>query len=370
TLLGCCRNSTADGDLLNATDLPCDRSRVRHFARTVLPAFFWLIFCLGTLGNTLVVLVCCRYHLRRRRMDQYLLHLAVADLLLLLTLPFWARAASDGWIFKSFMCKVVNSLYKINFYGCSLFLTCISFHRYVTIVRGATVPASRRRRLLRSKLLCWAVWATSVGLCVPDIIYSQSLRVGDVVVCQVLYPPEVSTASRVTLLALKVTVGFFLALLVMAVCYALIIKTLLRAQRCQKQKSLKIIAALLTAFLLSQLPYNVLLLVRAIHTYPVVGSSCRATDRLDVGLQVTQGLAFLHPCLNPFLYVFAGERFRRVLGRVGWGGGGGQEVFSSSREHGSSWAFTMLGRRRVRSSLTLSTHLASSIAPPPGQGLQ
>ncbi|NXY91948.1 CCR9 protein, partial [Alcedo cyanopectus] len=217
-------------------------------------------------------------------------------------LPFWANAASDGWIFKNFMCKVINSMYKINFYSCSLFLTCISFDRYITIVQALKVRTSKRRWLLHSKLMCLAVWLTSVSLCIPEIIYSQSTRVGDMTVCKITYPANVSDIFRVTVLALKVTIGFFLTLFVMVICYALIIKTLLQARRSQKQKSLKIIIMIVTTFLLSQFPYNIALLVKAINTYARVWHSCQAADRLDIGLQVTQSIAFLHSCLNPFLY--------------------------------------------------------------------
>ncbi|OPJ82116.1 C-C chemokine receptor type 9 [Patagioenas fasciata monilis] len=364
------------GNLVNDTDFMCDRRQVRQFAQAFLPVFFWVIFSVGTVGNALVVLVYCKYCFRRSMMDWYLLHLAIADLLLLFTLPFWAKAASDGWIFKNFMCKVVNSMYKINFYSCSLFLTCISFDRYITVVQATKARASKRRRLLRSKLMCLAVWLTSVSLCIPEIMYSQSMQVGDVTVCKITYPPNVGLFFRVTVLALKVTIGFFLPLLVMVICYALIIKTLLQAKRSQKQKSLKIIIMIITAFLLSQFPYNIVLLVKAIRIYTRVAYSCQAMDQLDIGLQVTQSIAFLHSCLNPFLYVFAGERFRRALGRMMQSGGccrsWGQEQFSSacdSQDHSSNWSFAMLGSRRVRSSLTLSTHLTSSIMPPICQDL-
>ncbi|NXT03679.1 CCR9 protein, partial [Jacana jacana] len=285
----------------NSTDFMCDKGQVRQFAQAFLPVCFWFIFSVGTVGNALVVLVYCKHHFKRSMMDRYLLHLAIADLLLLFTLPFWAKAASDGWIFKDFMCKVVNSMYKINFYSCSLFLTCISFDRYITIVQAMKAKTSKRRQLLRSKLLCLAVWLTSVSLCIPEIAYSQSTRVGNVTVCKITYPPNVSTAFRVTVLALKVTIGFFLPLLVMVICYALIINTLLQAKRSQKQKSLKIITMIITAFLISQFPYNVLLLVKAINTYTSGAYSCKAADQLDIGLQVTQSIAFFHSCLNPFL---------------------------------------------------------------------
>uniref|UniRef100_A0A8C0B1A7 C-C motif chemokine receptor 9 n=1 Tax=Buteo japonicus TaxID=224669 RepID=A0A8C0B1A7_9AVES len=299
----------------------CFKSVVRQFARAFLPVFFWLIFSVGTVGNALVVLVYCKYRFRRSMMDRYLLHLALADLLLLFTLPFWAKAASDGWIFKNFMCKVVNSMYKINFYGCSLFLTCISFDRYITIVQAMKAKTAKQRRLLHSKLMCLAVWLTSMSLCIPEVLYSQSTQVGDITVCKITYPSNISTIFRITVLALKVTIGFFFPFLVMVVCYALIINTLLQAKRSQKQKSLKIITMIITAFLLSQFPYNIVLLVKAINTYTRVAYSCQAANRLDIELQVTQSIAFLHSCLNPFLYVFAGERFRTALGRMMQRGG-------------------------------------------------
>ncbi|NXG55539.1 CCR9 protein, partial [Hemiprocne comata] len=363
------------GNAVNDTDFTCDRRQVRQFARAYLPVFFWLIFSVGTVGNTLVVLVYCKYRFRSM-MDRYLLHLAIADLLLLFTLPFWAKAAFDGWIFKNFMCKIVNSMYKINFYGCSLFLTCISFDRYITIVQAMKAKTSKQRQFLRSKFMCLAVWLTSTSLCLPEIMYSQSMQVGDTTVCKIMYPSNISMIFRVTVLALKVTIGFFLPLLVMVICYALIINTLLQAKRSQKQKSLKIITMIITAFLLTQFPYNVVLLVKAINTYTGVVYSCQAANQLDIGLQVTQSIAFLHSCLNPFLYVFAGERFRTALGRLMRSGSccrnGGQEQFSSagnSQEHSSNWSFAMLGRRRVRSSLTLSTQLTSSSMSPPCQVL-
>ncbi|XP_009485954.2 C-C chemokine receptor type 9 [Pelecanus crispus] len=364
------------GNPLNDTDFVCDKRQIRQFARAFLPVFFWLIFSVGIVGNTLVMLVYCKYRFRRSMMDQYLLHLAIADLLLLFTLPFWAKAASDGWIFKNFMCKVVNSMYKINFYGCSLFLTCISFDRYITIVQAMKAKTSKRRWLKRSKLMCLAVWLMAVSLCIPEIMYSQSTQMGDVTVCKITYPPNVSMIFRVTVLALKVTIGFFLPLLVMVICYALIINTLLQAKRSQKQKSLKIITMIITAFLLSQFPYNIVLLVKTINMYARVVYSCQAADRLDIGLQVTQSIAFFHSCLNPFLYVFAGERFRMALCRMMQSGGccrsGSQEQCSSacnSQEHSSNWSFAMLGKRQVRSSLTLSTHLNSSAMSPPCQVL-
>ncbi|XP_039378178.1 C-C chemokine receptor type 9 [Mauremys reevesii] len=297
----------------NHTDIICEKSHARQFAQTFLPAFFSIVFFIGTVGNAFVILVYWQYRYRKSITDRYLLHLAIADLLLVFTLPFWAKAASDGWTFKNVMCKILNSMYKINFYSCMLFLTCISFDRYITIVQAMKTKNSKRKRLLCSKLVCFGVWLIAIGLCIPEIVYSESKQVSNTTTCKMVYPTTVTRTTKVTVLALKITIGFLLPLFVMVTCYAFIIHTLLQAKRSQKHKSLKIIIIIITAFLLSQLPYNSILLVKTINAYTMVIYDCKTSDNIDLGFQITQSIAFLHSCLNPFLYVFVGERFRKAL---------------------------------------------------------
>uniref|UniRef100_K7EZ43 G-protein coupled receptors family 1 profile domain-containing protein n=1 Tax=Pelodiscus sinensis TaxID=13735 RepID=K7EZ43_PELSI len=300
----------------NHTDIVCGKNFIRQFAQTFLPLFFWIIFCIGTVGNALVILVYWKYRHRKRTTDRYLLHLAIADLLLLFTLPLWAKAATSGWIFKNFMCKVVNSMYKINFYSCMLFLMSISYERYFTIVQEMKAKNSKQKRLLRSKLVIFGIWLIAIGLCIPEIVYSETKQANDIITCKMTYPPSVTRTIKVTVLSLKIIVGFLLPLFVILTCYAFIIHALLQAKRSPKQKSLKIIILIITAFLLSQLPYNSILLVKTMNTYTMVRYDCNTSDNIDLAFQITQSIAFLHSCLNPFLYVFAGERFRKALFKI------------------------------------------------------
>uniref|UniRef100_A0A8C8SBA9 C-C motif chemokine receptor 9 n=1 Tax=Pelusios castaneus TaxID=367368 RepID=A0A8C8SBA9_9SAUR len=300
----------------NHTEIICGKGYVTQFAQKFLPTFFWIVFCVGTVGNASVILVYWKYKYMKSITDRYFLHLAIADLLLLFTLPFWATAASVGWIFMNFMCKMVNSMYKINFYSCMLFLMCISFDRYITIVQAMKAKNSKRKRVLHSKLACFGVWLTAVGLCIPEMMYSESKQARDIFTCKMVYPATITRTIRVTVLSLKIVIGFFLPLLVMVICYAFIIHTLLQAKRFQKHKSLKIIIIIVIAFVLSQLPYNSLLVAKTIVTYTMVTNDCKTSDNIDMGFQITQSIAFLHSCLNPFLYVFAGQRFRKALFKI------------------------------------------------------
>ncbi|XP_019729907.1 C-C chemokine receptor type 9-like [Hippocampus comes] len=75
----------------------CDRSWVRQFRGWYEPPLFWIIFVLGAVGNLMVVWIYTTVRNRLKTMtDVYLLNLAVADLLFLCTLPFWAADAIKG----------------------------------------------------------------------------------------------------------------------------------------------------------------------------------------------------------------------------------------------------------------------------------
>ena len=134
-----------------------------------------LIFVLGTVGNVLVVLVTGN---RLKTMtDVYLLNLAVADLLFLATLPFWAVNASQGWVFGSHavgLCKAVVVVYKLNIFSSMLLLACISVDRYVAIVQVTRAHnLCRERRMLYSRVACLAVWLLSSLLAVPEMLFAK-----------------------------------------------------------------------------------------------------------------------------------------------------------------------------------------------------
>ncbi|KAM3842245.1 atypical chemokine receptor 4-like, partial [Diretmus argenteus] len=104
----------------------CEKSDVRSFAGLFLPVVYTVCLVVGLAGNTLVVAVYA-YHKRLKTMtDAFLTHLAVADLLLLFTLPFWAADAARGWELGEALCKMVSACYTVNFTCCMLLLACVS----------------------------------------------------------------------------------------------------------------------------------------------------------------------------------------------------------------------------------------------------
>lgn len=296
----------------------CDRSWVRSFRGQYEPPLFWMIFILGAVGNLLVVWIYTTVRHRLKTMtDVYLLNLAVADLLFLCMLPFWAIDAIHGWNFGISLCKVVSAVYKINFFSSMLLLTCISVDRYIAIVQVTKAQNLKKKRLFYSKLACLFVWFVSTLLALPEFIFAQvktSWRGPSS--CSLVYWNNAFNQTKILVLSLQICMGFFLPLLVMLFCYSVIIRTLLQAKSFEKHKALRVIFAVVFVFVLSQLPYNSLLIMEATQAANTTITDCQTVTGFDVAGQVAKSLAYTHACLNPFLYVFIGVRFRQDLLRI------------------------------------------------------
>ncbi|XP_026860169.1 C-C chemokine receptor type 9 isoform X1 [Electrophorus electricus] len=293
----------------------CEKSWVRAFRSSYEPPLYWIIFVLGALGNLLVVWIYTTMRNRLKTMtDVYLMNLAIADLLFLGTLPFWTTDATKGWVFGVSICQAIPAVYKINFFAGMLLLTCISVDRYIAIVHVTEAHNFKRRRMFYSKLACMCVWLVSCLLSLPEFLFAQvKTNPRGVSSCSLVYPTEDNNLTKVLVLSLQISVGFCLPLLVMVMCYSMIIRTLIQARNFEKHKALRVIFAVVAAFVLSQLPYNVHLIIEATQAYNATMMDCEVMKMFDVAGQVVKSLAYTHCCLNPILYAFIGVRFRKDL---------------------------------------------------------
>ncbi|XP_066543439.1 C-C chemokine receptor type 9 [Amia ocellicauda] len=291
----------------------CDKSFVREFRGYYEPPLYWIICLLGAVGNLLVVGIYAHFKNRLKTMtDVYLLNLAIADLLFLFTLPFWAADSTSGWIFGTGMCKIVSGIYKINFFSSMLLLTCISVDRYYAIVRATKTQNTKAKQLFYSKLVCVVVWLLAICLSVPEFYFAEEKNN----LCKMVYPSTDSNNTKILVLAIQISMGFCFPLAVMLFCYTVIVQTLLQAKNFEKHKALKVILAVVTVFVLSQFPYNGILVVKAIDAANVTITDCDMSNRFDIAHQIMQSLAYMHSCLNPFLYAFIGVRFRNDLLKI------------------------------------------------------
>lgn len=298
-------------DYDNITDFLCDRQSVRDFRRHFEPPLFWMIAIVGGAGNLAVVWIYLNFRRRLKTMtDVYLLNLAVADLLFLVTLPLWAAEASQTWSFGTALCKLNSALYKVNLFSSMLLLTCISMDRYVVIVQTTKAQNSQFERRRCSRLVCVGVWLLALLLATPELVFSKPAKADSMTYCRMVFPSNLGNRTKILVLSLQVSMGFCLPFIVMAFCYSVIVATLVKT-RFQKHKAMRVILAVVVVFVVSQLPYNAMLVMEVSQASNMTVTDCDAVKALDTTRQVLKSVAYLHACLNPFLYVFVGSRFRR-----------------------------------------------------------
>ncbi|XP_061877661.1 atypical chemokine receptor 4b [Entelurus aequoreus] len=292
----------------------CDKETVRSFASVFLPAIYSLALVVGLAGNALVVAVYASRSRLRTLTDVCILNLAISDLLLLVTLPFWAADAVHGWRLGSAACKLTSFLYSTNFSCGMLLLACISVDRYRAVAQSTAGRATRGPRVRRKWLVvCLALWAVASFLGLPELVFSTVKHSHHRIYCTAVYPHSMARPAKATLELLEVGLRFVLPFLVMVVCYCLLGRALGRVagmQRERKWRALRVLLAVVAVFLLTQLPYNVVKLCRALDIIYMLVTDCEVSKGLDHALQVTESLALTHACINPLLYAFLGSSFR------------------------------------------------------------
>nr|XP_020447057.1 atypical chemokine receptor 4-like [Monopterus albus]XP_020447058.1 atypical chemokine receptor 4-like [Monopterus albus] len=301
----------------------CEKDDIRSFAALFLPIMYTVCLVVGLAGNALVMAVYAYHKRLKTMMDAFLTHLAMADLLLLFTLPFWAVDASRGWMVGEVVCKIVSAFYTVNFTCCMLLLACISLDRYLALAR---VQGEEQRGLLQkvfNRRHCWkvclVVWATAFMLGLPDLILSEVRWASNRSVCLAIYPPSMARGGKAALEIAEVLLGFLLPFLVMVICYwsmGRALNSLPVESRGKKWKALRVLLIVVGAFVVTQLPYNVLKVYRAMDSVYALVDHCGTSKVLDQAAQVTESLALTHCCLNPILYAFMGSSFRQHMMKV------------------------------------------------------
>ncbi|XP_006871252.1 PREDICTED: c-C chemokine receptor type 6 [Chrysochloris asiatica] len=301
-----------DGDTLL-----CSLGEVRKFSQLFVPIAYTLICVCGLLGNILVVITFACYKKAKSMTDVYLLNMAIADMLFVLTLPFWAVShARAAWSFSNAMCKLMKGIYAINFNCGMLLLTCISMDRYIAIVQATKSFRFRSQTLAHNKVICLVVWLVSIGISCSTFIFNQKYSIQGVHVCEPKYQGVMEPIRwKLLMLGLQLLFGFFIPLVFMVFCYMFIVKTLLRAQNSKRHKAIRVILVVVLVFLVCQTPHNMVLLVTAANLGSM-NRSCSSEKLIAYTKTITEVLAFLHCCLNPVLYAFIGQKFRNYFLKI------------------------------------------------------
>ncbi|PKU42709.1 galanin receptor type 2-like [Limosa lapponica baueri] len=139
-------------------------------ASDIVPVVFSLIFLLGTVGNSLVLAVLLHNgQMGHNTTNLFILNLSLADFFFIVfCVPFQATIYSlEGWVFGSFICKVVRFFIYLTMSASSFTLAAVSVDRYLAICYPLR---SRELRTPHNAVAAMAlIWGLSVVFAGPYI---------------------------------------------------------------------------------------------------------------------------------------------------------------------------------------------------------
>ncbi|KAM6953181.1 cysteinyl leukotriene receptor 1 [Aplochiton taeniatus] len=291
------------------------------FRNQVYSSAYSLISVLGLVGNGFTLLVLVRTYRQSSPFHVYMLNLAASDLLCVSTLPLRVHyyVSQGQWSLGDFLCRISSYALYVNLYCSIFFMTAMSVTRFLAIVfpvQNLQLVTQRRARLV-----CVGIWVFICTVSSPFLLTGQHFDpLTNKTKC--FEPPPRSRGDGLSKLIVlnyfSLVVGFALPFLVILVCYAGIIRTLLsRSQSAKRQRSaghkaIRMIVIVTLAFLVSFMPYHV---QRSLHLKFLSrrDTTCDELVAMQKSVVVTLCLAASNSCFDPLVYFFSGEGFRSRL---------------------------------------------------------
>ncbi|CAL8351208.1 unnamed protein product [Lota lota] len=294
------------------------------FKRILLPAVYSIVFLIGLPLNSAVILKIWRLRPNLSRNNIYMLNLAVADFLYVMSLPLliYNYASHDYWPFGELTCKMVRFQFYSNMHGSIFFLTCISLQRYVGICHPlASWHKEGGRRL--AWIVCFGVWLVVVTLCAPTFHFAATGTQRNRTVCYDMSQPDRSLDYYPYGMALT-CLGFLLPFVAVTACYCRMVLLLCRPASYQgisaatsekRDTAVRMIVVVVVAFAVSFLPFHLTkTLYLLVRTLP--GAPCATRNLFSVVYKCTRPFASMNSVLDPILFYFTQPRYRQSTRRM------------------------------------------------------
>nr|XP_018672649.1 C3a anaphylatoxin chemotactic receptor [Ciona intestinalis] len=154
--------------------------------------FSGLICAFGLIGNMMVIFVILVLQEYKKSVTHwYVLQLAIADSLFLLTLPFKMVEDMNGrWIYSEWMCKAKETLLFLNYYASILFLMIMSLDRYIAVCHTFSTQLQKLRKPVVSVMITAVTWLVSLLICIPIMLYSFKVGIKGSCICSYRFPPD------------------------------------------------------------------------------------------------------------------------------------------------------------------------------------
>ncbi|KAM9308320.1 galanin receptor type 1 [Gastrophryne carolinensis] len=302
-------NSTEE----HPTEKPLLRTGIDNIITLVV---FGIIFALGVLGNSLVITVLSRNKPGKPRSTTtiFILNLSIADLAyLLFCIPFQSTVYMlPTWVLGAFICKFIHYFFTVSMLVSIFTLSAMSVDRYVAIVHSRR---SSSIRVSRNALLgVIIIWILSIAMASP-VAYNQRLIHwgNNQTFC---WEHWHNLRHKRLYVVCTFVFGYLLPLLLISFCYAKVLNHLHKKLRnvskkseASKKKTAQTVLVVVIVFGISWLPHHVIYLWAEFGDFPLTQASF-------VFRITAHCLAYSNSSVNPIIYAFLSENFRKAYKQV------------------------------------------------------
>ncbi|XP_061453653.1 platelet-activating factor receptor [Rhineura floridana] len=312
------KGETANISLLGIKAVECHVDS--EFRYTLFTVYYSIIFILGFIANSYVLWLFTRVYATKKlnEIKIFMVNLTTADLLFLATLPMWIIYYHNkgNWIMPSFLCNLAGYLFFVNTYCSVAFLGVITYNRFQAVTKPISAAQSTTRR--RGIYVTAAIWVLIAGPSTYFLFGTGTTKEGSLTRCFERYDTS-SDNTPVLVSHIIICICFFIAFLIVLVCNAFIIRTLLSQQpQARKsahirQRALWLVCTVQAVFVLCFVPHHIVDLPWTLMVLNKWEISCRSKKLWNDIHQVTLFLLGANCVLDPVIYCFLTKKFRKHL---------------------------------------------------------
>ncbi|KAI4819453.1 hypothetical protein KUCAC02_004699 [Chaenocephalus aceratus] len=299
---------------------------LRTYQHQLYAVVYSVILAPGLLGNVLALWVFKVYIRETKKGVVFMINLAVADLLQVLSLPLRIYYyLTNTWPFGHPLCMICFYLKYVNMYASIFFLVCVSVRRCQLIMCPLRFNSSKQRGDL---VICAVGWLLVCLCCLPFPLLRNPNNETDVNssrpysdLCFSELPMRtVSVQAAWVLLILAELMGFIVPLILVLGCTFLTAGSLRDStawaipDRGEKRRALRMVLSCALVFLVCFAPYHVTMPLDFLVKADAL-SSCALRDLILRCHPVTLCLASLNCSLDPLMYYFTTDEFWRRLSK-------------------------------------------------------
>ncbi|XP_067848995.1 probable G-protein coupled receptor 34b isoform X1 [Heptranchias perlo] len=287
-----------------------------NFLIVLLPTVYSLIFLTGLISNISALCIFFFIQNKKNSIHVYLINMAIADLLLIVCLPFRIayHANHNQWMLGKLFCSIVGNVFYMNMYISITLLGFISVDRYLKIIRP--LQHYKLQKVIRSTMICGAIWFISILIALLMLLKTKTAdNSNDNFKC-FHYREKNHFKAYINLL---IVINFWIVFFFLILSYGKIAKKLskLSIERPGFSNS-KILSRVATKTFIVLFIFTICFVPYHISRFFYIASqiqqtSCYWKNMVNKTNEISLLLSAFNSCLDPIMYFLLSKTVRRTV---------------------------------------------------------